>query len=475
MLSLASIALALGAALPLVAARSPEIVQKDVVVIGGGASGAYAAVRLRDDFKKSIALIEKEAILGGMVDTYVDEKTGAIYDYGVNSFLNISKSMDFFSRFNISITTNSSTSTATTEYFDFNTGKKVDFNAPSVTIQIAAIAKFLKVIEPWESMLRPGYWNFPEPKNIPADLLIPFGEFLIKHGVEKAAPLMYTSTGLGVGNMSEATTMFALQAFGWDMARAMVGEMALYKPASGGNQALYNAIEKDLGDDVFYSSTVVESTRSDNGVFLTVRNHKTGKLTRIAARRLLVAIEPSESNMRPLDLSPTEWNTLSKFDYSNEFCGLVDNAAFNTSYLYSNLPSTAAPNHYLVFQDEPMVQSYEYSGLDHLFRVMIIGNKSTTAADAKVLAQDSFNTLLKSGRLSGSTKSQELSWAAFATHGPMHARVSVEEVKAGFYQDLYKLQGARSTWWTGGAFSVNFQTTLWEFDEGLFPKILEGL
>jgi glycine/D-amino acid oxidase-like deaminating enzyme len=63
MLSLTAIALALGAALPLVAARSPDIIQKDVVVIGGGASGAYAAVRLRDDFKKSIALIEKEAIL----------------------------------------------------------------------------------------------------------------------------------------------------------------------------------------------------------------------------------------------------------------------------------------------------------------------------------------------------------------------------------------------------------------------------
>ncbi|KAJ5986383.1 hypothetical protein N7451_010748 [Penicillium sp. IBT 35674x] len=475
MLSFAYLVCGLGASLPLVSASSPEVIQRDVVVIGGGASGAYAAVRLRDDFNKSIALIEKEARLGGMVDTYVDEKTGAIYDYGVDSFLNISNSMDFFARFNIPVTTNSTTSTATTEYFDFNTGKKVAFTAPSEAIQIAAIAKFLKVIEPWESMLRPGYWNFPEPKDIPADFLITFGEFLTKYGVEKAAPLMYSTTGLGVGNMSEVATMFALQAFGWDMARAMVGEMALYKPVSGGNQALYNAIEEDLGDDVFYSSTVIESSRSDHGVFLTVRNHKTGKLTRIAARRLLVAIEPSESNMKPLDLSPSEWNTLSKFDFSNEYCGLVDNAAFNTSYLYSNLPSTAAPNHYLVFQNEPVVQSFEYSGLDHLFRVMIIGNKTTTAADAKALAQDSFNTLLKSGRLSGSTESQELSWAAFATHGPMHARASVEDVKAGFYQDLYKLQGARSTWWTGGAFSVNFQTTLWEFDEGLFPKILEGL
>jgi flavin-dependent dehydrogenase len=33
------------------------------VVVGGGASGAYAAVRLRDDFGKSVALIEKQSIL----------------------------------------------------------------------------------------------------------------------------------------------------------------------------------------------------------------------------------------------------------------------------------------------------------------------------------------------------------------------------------------------------------------------------
>lgn len=43
--------------------KSTDILYRDVVVIGGGASGAYAAVRLRDDFNKSIALIEKQSIL----------------------------------------------------------------------------------------------------------------------------------------------------------------------------------------------------------------------------------------------------------------------------------------------------------------------------------------------------------------------------------------------------------------------------
>jgi cation diffusion facilitator CzcD-associated flavoprotein CzcO len=64
MLSLALPALGLAAAASLATANMPpNIISRDVVIVGGGASGAYAAVRLRDDFGKSIALIEKQSIL----------------------------------------------------------------------------------------------------------------------------------------------------------------------------------------------------------------------------------------------------------------------------------------------------------------------------------------------------------------------------------------------------------------------------
>lgn len=45
------------------ATASLSVVHKDVVILGGGASGTHAAVRLREDYGKSVLLIEKEPIL----------------------------------------------------------------------------------------------------------------------------------------------------------------------------------------------------------------------------------------------------------------------------------------------------------------------------------------------------------------------------------------------------------------------------
>ncbi|KAF4152968.1 hypothetical protein CNMCM6936_001105 [Aspergillus lentulus] len=475
MLSLASPILSLAAAASLATASLlPNILFKDVVVVGGGASGAYAAVRLRDDFGKSVALIEKQSILGGMVDSYVDPKTGAPLDYGVKIFIDAGNATGFFDRFGIA-RGNSYNPTVTTEYIDFRTGDVVNMTLPPFPDQFAAIAKFLEVVEPWEHLMQPGYYDFPQPDAIPEDLLITFGDFVTKHGLEDAAPLIYESTGLGLGNMTRETTLFVLQSFGPSMARAMLGKQGMFVPASGRNQDLYDAVAEHLGDDVLYSSTVVDSWRTPYGVFLTVKNSKTGQITLITARRLLLAIEPTKDNMAPFDLDDNERTVFSKFTYTNEYTGLVNNSAFATNYSYFNLPASAAPDNYLALPNPSFTARIDYLGGDNVFRVTIVGDETLDSAGARRLVQKDFDTLRKAGRLLDAKEGEQVSWVDFSAHGPMHARVSVADLKDGFYQKLYALQGGRSTWWTGGAFSVNFQTTLWQYDELLFPEILKGL
>ncbi|KAF9889691.1 hypothetical protein FE257_006997 [Aspergillus nanangensis] len=468
--------LSLVASASLVSASSRhETLYKDVVIVGGGASGAYAAVRLRDDYGKSIALIEKQDILGGMVDSYVDPDTKIPYDFGVKSFIDAGNAKGFFDRFNIPLG-NASVVTVTTDYIDFTTGQVVQYDLPPFEDQMAAMAKFLAIVEPWETLMQPGYDHFPLPSAIPADLLLPYGEFITKHGLEAAIPLIYPTTGLGLGNMARETTMFVLQAFGASMARAFVGKQAQFVPASGRNQDLYDAIAADLADDVLYSSTVLASRRSKAGVSLTVRNHRTGQISQIHARRLLLAIEPTADNMAPFDLDRNERSTLGKFTYTNEYTGLVNNPDFVSGMSYFNVPASAAPDNYLVLPDPSFTARIDYIGGDNLFRVTVVGDESLDANGAKKLVQKDFATLLKAGRLQAATNgSRALNWVDFSAHGPMHARVSVKDVRDGFFQKLTALQGGRSTWWTGGAFSVNFQTTLWEYDELILPGILKGL
>lgn len=43
-------------------------INKDVVIVGGGASGAYAAVRLKEDYGKNVLIIEKEERLVRVLD-----------------------------------------------------------------------------------------------------------------------------------------------------------------------------------------------------------------------------------------------------------------------------------------------------------------------------------------------------------------------------------------------------------------------
>ena len=77
-------------------------IQRDVCIIGGGSAGTYAAVRLKQ-MGKTVALIEREDLLGGQVDTYVDPVSGKTIDYGVKVFNNVSVVTDYFASLGVGL------------------------------------------------------------------------------------------------------------------------------------------------------------------------------------------------------------------------------------------------------------------------------------------------------------------------------------------------------------------------------------
>ncbi len=101
-----------------------NIIRKDVLVIGGGASGTYGAIKLLDS-NKTVVVVEKEAVLGGHTNTYIDPSTNATIDYGVIIYHNNDFVRKFFARLNVPVEVSSVNSASVTRNVDFRTGKEV--------------------------------------------------------------------------------------------------------------------------------------------------------------------------------------------------------------------------------------------------------------------------------------------------------------------------------------------------------------
>ncbi|KAK8005629.1 hypothetical protein PG990_011666 [Apiospora arundinis] len=463
--------------------HSSAVLKADVAIIGGGAGGAHAALRLKD-MGKSIVLIEQEDILGGNIDSYTAPGSDKSMDFGVFSFIDYGGAAALFKRLNVS-TAPPARVRAPTKYVDFTTGVPIPgYTAPTRESYKAAMEKYLSICEKYENMLVPGFWNFPTGDAIPEDLLMRFSDFVKKHGIEDAVPQIYATTGFGIGRQADELTLSVMLTFGAQLARSLLGRQGGFIAASHRNQDVYDAMAREIGStSIMYETRVMRSVRTpDQGVLLTVKHLRTGTETTIQADKLIMAIRPvGEEAMSVLDLDAQEKDVFSKYEYLHGWATLVRHpslTAGNTSV--DNLPEAVAPSNYLETPRVPYLDKFELQdntagGLEtSVFRTLVIGTKDFDYADAKKLLQTSLDRLIDNGILPPTSSEKEpLEVVAVSDHGPMHLHVSAEEHRDGFYQKLYALQGHRSTWWTGAAFSAHFQTIIWEFNEVILRQMLK--
>lgn len=269
--------------------------------------------------------------------------------------------------------------------------------------------------------------------------------------------------------------MYVMQGIGAPLTGAFFGETSNVVPVSGDNHELYAKIGDLLGQDVLYSSTVVSSVRGadDTGVALVVEAAD-GNRKRIKAQRLLIAIEPSPANMGPFDLDASESAVFSKFRSTNVYVGAVRNPSLVVNQSLTNMPAAAQPSNWTALPLPPFNSRFDYFGQDSdLFRFLMVTDAGFDADGARGLVVDGFNKMVESGVLA--TTDEPLQFAAFQDHGPAAMRADADEIRAGFIQAQYALQGHRSTWWTGGAFAAQFTTILWAFNDLLLPKMMDSM
>jgi len=426
-----------------------DVLRRDVAVIGGGATGTYGVIKLKDA-GKSVVLVEKAAILGGHEDTYFDPVTGISVDYGVQAYLNISVVRDFFARFDIPII-DYLFEGGTTVYADFKTGEVLlgftqGFN---FSLYAAQLDKYPDLA--WS-------WTLPSP--VPEDLLIPFRDFVIKYSLQSVAYSVYAFCA-GVSNVLDQLTV---NIFKWFDKAYLVG-------IAGGNVAtarrdngeLFRKALVELGHNALVSSTVIAAQRPANGKVKLVVNTPTGTKL-IIASQILITIPPLLKNMDPFDLNSHEYDLFSKWSYSAYYTTLINNTGFPNGYSYIN----AGANTLYHIPNLPAVYSINPTRIDGLFYGWY--GSATELTQSEV--QSDITAVV--GRLTNNTQAHP-GFPAFSSHTPCKLVVDADAIANGFYKELYALQGKRNTWYTGAALLSHNSAGLWNFTQALLPSIVAAV
>jgi hypothetical protein len=283
------------------APEGPQILNRDVVVIGGGSSGTHASVRLQQ-MGYSVALIENTARLGGHVNTFVDPGTKKTFDIGVIFFENTTNTRNYMSELGIKVVDTPLSDGSQPSFANFHTNGKIVKALPSSIPYSNATAVGL-ALEGWLQQLERfpflsnGY-NLPDP--VPEDLLLTCGDFLKKYELGAAANALFGTTQ-GVGNFLAQPTLYIMKFLNLHVTQATLGVLPLLTTADRNNQGIYDSALRKLGSNVFLSSSVRSiSRRRGDKVEVSVETPAGMKV--IQGKKLLIAIEPTLENLRGLDL-----------------------------------------------------------------------------------------------------------------------------------------------------------------------------
>jgi hypothetical protein len=419
----------------------------DVCIIGGGATGTYAAVRLREDFKKSVIVVERDSRLGGNVNTYFMPGSNIAIDFGVQAYNSLPTTKDFFQRFDVPLEPVTIPSYET-RHIDLKTGKTVTSTQES---PIPALIQYAALLQKY-GYLESGYGQLPDP--VPQELLEPFGKFVQDNNLQAAVPIIWTFA-FGVGNLLTATTLFVMQNYGPLQIRDLFTSGFL-ATSNRNNSELYQKAAALLGKDVLYGSTVTERDWDDRGNNLVTIATPEGKKL-IRAKKLLITIPPTLVNMQPFKLDMTAQKVFSRWKWLNSYVAVVSDTGLPDELQIVNSDPESSFN----LPQLPFVWHFDYSGTPGKYTVKLMGHDDFSADEARKMIVESIE------RITGKTPTID----AFASHGPLQLHPSPESVQTGFYKRLYALQGQMNTFYTGHAWAGDYSSVLWQFTESILPSM----
>ncbi|MGX6606694.1 NAD(P)-binding protein [Micromonosporaceae bacterium Da 78-11] len=430
-----------------------NIITRDVAIIGGGATGTYSAIRLRD-LGKSVVVVETNDRLGGHTHTYTDPGTGAKLDIGVVVWHELPIVRDFFARMDVPLIKASFDMSGRDSLFvDYRTGKVVPGYAPGDPS--AALGAYAAQLAQYPYLEN----GFELPNPVPPDLLLPFGDFVKKYALDAAVNTIF-NFGQGLGDLLKQPTLYVMKNFGLDILRNL--SIGFLTTERHNNSELYEKAKAELGADALLRSRVVATDRDAAG-YANILVQTPGGLKIIRAKKILLTAPPKLDNLFGFDLDATEASLFGQFNNSAYYTGLLRNSGIPDNVSVTNIGDGTPYN----LPSLPGVYSISPSGVPGLHSVKYGSPKqlSETQVKADILAA------VKRLRTAGTVQTTTPEFAVFASHSPFELTVSPAAIKNGFYRKLYALQGRNRTYYTGAAFHTHDTSLLWQFTEALLPRI----
>lgn len=430
-----------------------DIISRDFAIIGGGASGTFAAVRLRER-GKTVVLIERDDHLGGHTHTYYDSD-GTPIDYGVWVYSDYPVSRSFFAHFNITLTTEFlNGNPEATQRVDFRTGQPV---APPVGNVVEAMTRYTQILLQYPYLM--DGWDLPYP--VPEDLLLSFQDFIEKHDLQAAIETLALYMQ-GFGEVLQLPAVYVMKLFHLGVVQGV--QTGFLRPASRANSDLYRAAERELRDDLLLSSTVAhiqrfaENSEPQQIVVRTPKGHQ-----RVQADKVIVTIPPLLGELENFDLDERESEIFGRFENNSYFPAILRMSGLpgNGTQFVNKAPETPyniAP--------VPSTHVFEPTASRDLWTAFFGGGPAPISS--KQARQTILDNALSLRAAGYPISDPEI--VAFRPHVPYALHVSSEDIADGFYRDLYGLQGYRNTFYTGAAFHSHDSAETWKFTENLLNE-----
>jgi len=481
-------------------------IQRDVCILGAGASGLFSAVTLKDR-GYSVAVFENTPLPGGHCATdsftplsstplangdlanYVDlgvhiypdtrlVREAQIYSFNINTTDIVAR----FSSITPSIIAEDFSAPSRNYLVDYTPPPGfpavIQEPPPNVTQQqqlggaLAALAGLLNSKYPWLNV--PGY---PDP--IPIELLVPFSQWVTDNNFEALAPF-FNQFVSGLGSYEEVTALYALGILS-PTVLFIFGVPGAAFHINGGCIQIYNGMSAFLGADVHYNFTTTSVTRppycapgthcSNSRTTTTLKgvNTFTGATSTFTCGQVIVSFAQTTANLQAFDLDTSETTLFNAVNVRHFWGGVVTLSGANTTGAF-NMAQADFSSPFL----EP-----QYPGLTLLNKEYDYLRPGTFNLVSHVPLSDTVAKALADLQLADFALHGLINWGWQITDMDYHQYQPYVtgndlSVSPNFYTRLRQKQGYRNTWHVGATTAYAGSYIVWESAYNLivanFPK-----